>query len=365
MAMWRFANESMDMPNIHISTHQLEPGKRSDFWRTIIQPIYEISSFEGDTSAVLEGEITSYSAGSLSIATTRFNSQRYKRDRKLINLANFEFYLIQLITAGTVLGNFDGRDVKASIGDILIIDLARPVESEAAAGSRITTTIPKEMLNRSMNGRNIHGAVLHADSAATRLISHFLEGALRIANDLSPEEGASTEEALANLIASALKGQSYVLDFTTDSSRSLKETIILYIEQNIANVELSVSKLQERFGISRAHLYRLFEEENGISGFIKDKKLDNVLHTLSKLPQRNVTSKQIAFECGFESTQTLNRLFRERFGMTPKELYQSGRLKQIPGGDNMTLHAYLKKQVLNAVQLINQTAAACEPRIHP
>lgn len=344
------------MPTIYISTNQLEPKSRNDFWRTVIGPIYEISSIERGSPGTLEGEIESRAAGRLSIGRTRFNDQRYKRDKKLIKLANFEFYLVQLITGGTLCGDFDGHNVTATVGDILLIDLARPLESEARAGSRITTTIPKEILNRATDWRNIHGTVLPAAAAATRLIAHFLEGAFRIANDLTPEEGNSTEEALANLIASALNGQITVIDRQSETSRSLKESIIQYIEQHIAASDLSVSSIQDRFGISRAHLYRLFEAENGIAGFIKDKKLDFVLYTLSKNPHRNFTAKQIAFECGFESSQTLNRLFRERFGLTPKELYRAGHLKKLPAGGGLNLHAFLKDQVLNAARIINQAA---------
>jgi AraC-like DNA-binding protein len=109
----------------------------------------------------------------------------------------------------------------------------------------------------------------------------------------------------------------------------------------------------DRFNISRAHLYRLFEPENGVSGFIKEKRLDYALQTLAKSPLRNVATKQIAFQCGFESPEIFNRLFRERFGMTPREMIKTGGLIDMSVADNLVLHQLIRNRVLSAAEAIN------------
>lgn len=350
------------MPQIFLSTDQINRTDRNDFWRSLIRPVYEISSFNDDTNAPLEGTIWSYSKGPLVIGATRFNQQRYQRDKRLIGMGGLDFYLIQLITGGDLKGDFAGTDVNASVGDIVIIDLAYSVRSAATAGRRITTTLPREALNRAVNRRTVHGTVLRAQSATTRLVAHFLKGVLKVAPHLTDEEAADTQEAMINLFSMALRNVeiSTRLHDEASGNYAIKEAIIQYIDQNITSTNLGVGPILERFNISRAHLYRLFEQENGVSGLIKDKRLDLALRALSSSRDQHITSKQLAYQFGFDSPETFNRLFRNRFGIAPREMARSGQAPRISDLVGFNLHNHIRKQVLNAADLINKTTKMSE-----
>lgn len=343
------------MTQLHFSTSNVSPSDRSNFWSSVIRPVYEISSFNGDTNAILEGEIWSCSAGPLTIGATSFNQQRYQRDRRLIGLTDLDFHLVQFITEGTLRGDFDGRDVSAKPGDIVIIDLSRPVKSEVSIGKRITTTIPREALNRVVTWRNIHGTVLSGRAPATRLIAHFLKGVYKIAAELSPKEGAATQDAMIKLFASSLNSLTdpCLFDEGATTNHGLKEAIIQYIEQNLASSSLDVASVQKRFNISRSHLYRLFEPENGVSGFIKGKRLDHVVRELARQQKRSVTAKELAYHYGFDSPEAFSKQFRERFGMSPKEMAQADHLASMKIGRSFDLHRHIRTQVLTAAQIIN------------
>lgn len=348
------------MSKIYLSTSDIAPEARNNFWRTVIRPIYEIASPNGDPSEALQGEILSYSAGPLTIGSTSFSEQSYQRDKHQIDRENSDFYLIQYITSGDLRGDFEGRPVTATTGDIVIIDLTQSLHSHASAGQRITTILARDVLNRSINWRSLHGTVLAADAPSTRLITHFLQGVLNIAPELSAEEGASTQDAIVNLIALALRSSP---DMTASNSGTdavnveMKEQIIRFIENSIASTSLSVALIQKRFNISRAHLYRIFDAENGIASLIKEKRLDFALQTLMKGQYSNITAKQLAHLSGFKSPELLNRLFREKYGMSPKELVKSGELMRFSTKSGFDLHDHMREQVLNAAQIINAASA--------
>ncbi|WP_273793907.1 helix-turn-helix domain-containing protein [Brucella anthropi] len=345
------------MTKLYLSTASIDPSARNDFWSSIIRPIYEISSYDGDTTGLLEGEIWSYSTGPLTIGATSFNQQRYHRDKRLIGLTGLDFHLVQLITVGTLKGDFDGKTVSAIPSDIVIIDLARPVRSEATAGRRITTILPRDAINRAVAWRDIHGTVLPGHAAATRLIAHFLKGVLEVAHQLTPEEGATTQEAMIKLFVASLNNLSAPPRFGDETALNyrLKDAIVQYIEQNLFSYNLSIMSIQKRFNISRTHLYRLFEPENGISGFIKDKRLNLALRDLIGRPKRSVTAKELAYQYGFESAGAFNRLFRERFGMSAKEVIHEGHLTAMSTGSDFDLHSHIRTRVLTAAQTINNT----------
>ncbi len=348
------------MSKIYLSTADLSPEARNDFWRTVIRPIYEIASPNGSASDTLQGEILSYSAGPLTIGSTTFSEQSYQRDKHQIDREKSDFYLIQYITSGDLRGDFDGRPVAAATGDIVIIDLTQSVRSHASAGQRITTILARDVLNRAANWRSLHGIVLANDAPATRLISHFLQGVLNIAPELSAEEGASTQDAIINLIALALRSSPEIAmnSSGTDAvNLDMKEQIIRFIENNIASTSLGIAMIQKRFHISRAHLYRIFDAESGIASFIRNKRLDFALQSLMKGQYSNITAKQLAHLSGFKSPELLNRLFREKFGMSPKELVKSGELARFSAKSGFDLHDHMREQVLNAAQIINAASS--------
>ncbi|KAB2661184.1 helix-turn-helix transcriptional regulator [Brucella tritici] len=138
-------------------------------------------------------------------------------------------------------------------------------------------------------------------------------------------------------------------------NHGLKDAIVQYIEQNLSSYNLSITSIQKRFNISRSHLYRLFEPENGISGFIKDKRLNLALRDLTGQPNRSVTAKELAYQYGFESAGAFNRQFRERFGMSAKEMIHEGHLAPMNVGSDFDLHNHIRTRVLTAAQAINNT----------
>lgn len=347
------------MNRLFLSTAQMHPEFRNEFWRTLIRPIYEISSFDGDTKAPLEGKILSFSTGPLTIGATFHNQQRYQRDKRLIGFGGLDFYMIQMLTGGSLVGDFDGRDVKASLGDIVIIDLARTVRSEATAGRRLTTTLPRQALQKAVGWQNLHGVVLSKDVASTRLITQFLGATLKIASQLTQDEAAAAQQALIHLFAAAIRGlpNNFSAYEASDHSVSLKEMIIAYIDQHALSPQLTVASIQERFHISRAHLYRLFEAENGISGLIKDKRLSAVLRAISRGEFRNSSTKQVAYQSGFETPEAFSRQFRARYGVSPKEMLKSGLAAAQAIGGEFDLHSHLRSQVLAAAGAINKAHA--------
>lgn len=128
----------------------IEDKLRNEFWRAVLKPMYEITSEDDDYQ--FSGSIVARSIGSIQIGATSFNSQNYSRAPKLIAQGGLNQYILQLITGGDLHGDFNGVDVEAKQGDIVIIDLTQTVESQASGGSRITVMIPRDELKRSQAG---------------------------------------------------------------------------------------------------------------------------------------------------------------------------------------------------------------------
>jgi AraC-like DNA-binding protein len=90
------------------------------------------------------------------------------------------------------------------------------------------------------------------------------------------------------------------------------------------------------FGLSRAALYRLFEPDGGLAGYIRERRLHRAFSMLVSPARRHWNMIDFAFECKFGSDATFIRAFRRHFGMTPgevrsqAELVRAGRVAPAP-----------------------------------
>jgi AraC-like DNA-binding protein len=328
---------------IFISTDTVEAHLRNDFLRELVRPLYEVLPGGEDRGAVLEASLEVRRLGPSSIGRTTFNSQRYVRERQTIVRGGCDDYFIQLVTAGPASGLFGRTSISPHVGDIFIVDMAQAYRIHADAGSRITIAVSRALLERIIGRKNLHGVVLKAAWPMTRLLADYLQGLFVAAEKLGEAEAITAQEALFILLSGCLEGQSAAFAEVPYALQPvLRERVLEYIERHIAEPDLTPVRLARRFNVSRTHLYRIFEADGGIATLIREKRLDHAYLQLTapalKTQARFV--KEIAFDCGFASSEQFIRAFKVRFGMTPSEAKANGAIAPVayPSG----LHEYFQ-----------------------
>lgn len=128
----------------------------------------------------------------------------------------------------------------------------------------------------------------------------------------------------------AIKGQLYLMFFTLFSKCTLKEMrrkdskslekmklIITYIEKNYME-KITIEDIANELGLSQSHFMKFFKNTMGTTfiDYLNDYRL-----TLSSrlLVSSDSSILDIAAEAGFENLSYFNRLFKKRFGVTPRE----------------------------------------------
>ncbi len=90
-----------------------------------------------------------------------------------------------------------------------------------------------------------------------------------------------------------------------------------YIHDNIASPNLGVSEIAAYVGASRATLYRTFESLGGIRHYITLVRVEMARSILGAgQPDRNGIA-QVAFACGFSSSNQMIRAFKHHLGVSP------------------------------------------------
>jgi len=98
-----------------------------------------------------------------------------------------------------------------------------------------------------------------------------------------------------------------------------------FITAHLDDPELSVERIAARMGCSPRYIFRAFEaEEMTPSQFIWSTRLARARVALGSVACAGRTISEIAFSLGFSSSAHFSRVFRDRFGISPRDFRRAG-----------------------------------------
>ncbi|SBW16431.1 transcriptional regulator, AraC family [Brucella sp. 10RB9215] len=335
--------------NAFFSTDMVESRFRNDLLRAAMKPMYEIIMDPSDRSYELSGSAKLHASGLITIGTTTFNTQSYARTPKIIAQGGLDFYVLQLLTGGHLLGDFDGTDVAAKPGDIVIIDMAKTLVSRAFKGSRTTVFIPRAELEEVVGGRNLHGLVLSGTRPITRLLFNYIQELNAVVPDLSMDEAIAAQKVMLTFLRTGITGLEEDLTGFLPVNLPMKKRILSFIDQNLSDPLLGPRTIIQNFHVSRSHLYRAFENDGGVAKTIRDKRLDRAFRILAEERDRTVYSKEVAYRCGFNDPAQFASAFKNRFGMSPRDVQASGATLLSLDVDGFSFPKYISQEIAKVV----------------
>ncbi len=120
---------------------------------------------------------------------------------------------------------------------------------------------------------------------------------------------------------SAEKGERCSVQQGTEDGRM--QQVFRYIDENFSG-NISLSVLAEQMYLSPSTLSRLFKKNTGVyfAEYILQMRLD---YARQALLDADDSITRIAVDSGFSNLSTFNRVFKERFGVSPSEYRRAGR----------------------------------------
>src|ERR1700749_3982406 len=100
------------------------------------------------------------------------------------------------------------------------------------------------------------------------------------------------------------------------------------------DAELSLSSLADKLGIHTHELSRIINTaiKKNFYDFVKEYRVRDVVSKMQDPAYDHITLLGIAFEAGFNSKSTFNRIFKQVTGKSPVE-YKAGLKKEFPSRD--------------------------------
>lgn len=299
-------------------TGKVEAKERLDYWSTNVlcrMSISGIGAKSGFFGRLLRaqghlGEFWDHTSDAIRVERS---SQRCTSD------GGDEIY-VGLLVDGPSRINQNGNDRTLAAGNLYVTDFARPVRAEWSPHREIAIVIPRERVTAVAGRRAIMlgGTRLDQHGLAELLASHMALTARRM-RSMSLTERKAAIDAAVDLACALLRT-------AADNAGELLPNDILavariIIDQRHTDTELSPAHIAAAVGCSRSELYRAFAgQPESVAASIWAARLDRARSMLALRPALDLSIGQISARCGFLDPSTFNRMFRNRYGMTPSEM---------------------------------------------
>jgi AraC-like DNA-binding protein len=248
------------------------------------------------------------------------NADHIERTLQDTRLDGREHYFALLQVAGDATMSQNDQTVQLAVGDVAIVDSARPViyVPHTDNAQWVSLQLPRRSLTSHL-GFEPRGGVCASDGApARRLLHHVVRDALGGDEPLSPRS-----ESYMHLAVYDLLGALFAPSDPGQGSRStdkLFARVCDVMRERFADPDFGPFDVAVETGISLRYVQKLFTERGTTcTQFLYSLRLDRAAQLLER---RAVLGKaqplsEIAYACGYSDYTHFARNFRRRFGFSP------------------------------------------------
>lgn len=246
-------------------------------------------------------------------------------DRRTRHVRHVDRDMVEVVVPvrGRMLVEQGGRQACLEPGDLTLIDLSRPCRWSGATTRVAAVVFPRELLPLHPDGLDALTAVhIPGDRGPGALASTVARSLPRHLDDLDGPSAARLGTAVLDMITTTVAA---CLDRPGEvpaptRQRALLAQIHAFIEQHLADPDLSPGVVAAANHISVRYLHRLFETEQvTVAERIRTRRLERCLRDLLDPLHAAEPVRAIAARWGFRDPAHFSHLFRQTYGDTPSE----------------------------------------------
>lgn len=175
---------------------------------------------------------------------------------------------------------------------------------------------------------------LRASAGLTGFFSRLLVYLAETLEDISPEELRPIELALTELLISCLGGEkaAFGIGGAAAAKASRMRSICQTIEVLLSDPDLNIKAIASEHGISIRYLQKLFKETGtSFSNYVRGRRLERSKNDLINPLYEALSISEICFRWGFNGEAHFSRVFRKKYGSSPREFRRREKLNYADG----------------------------------
>lgn len=307
-----------------VSTAGVAPRKRVEFWNAAVSGSIREAVADPVDPVTFGGVLRRFDLGAVRFAQISGGASEVTCPRS--SQGNF---LLQLVLSGAIECQYDRTRRFVTEGDFWLHDVsARSRLLLRKPASILTLRIPRQtMLQYMACPEAVSSVVISSQSATGGFVSRFLrEFWSSCDNEQFSDSAPRFVHITLQMITSAFTDLPEArVDGTCLTARH-RVRIQNYIEAHITEPDLTPRSIATALGMTPGYLHRLFSggsEGESLARYILSRRLDECYRALSDRMQAGRSVTAIAMAYGFNSLQHFSKVFRERYGMTPRDVQQA------------------------------------------
>ena len=240
-------------------------------------------------------------------------------------------FFLMMPLQGSVKVTHYGRQTVLDAGDFVLCDGTAPgrIEFDEPNTSFHLVLSPADLKCRLPTPENLCGLKTSREGQFGAVVGSMLDDVWRQVERGFPQElGLTIAKNLLDVIATAYTLQHGKRFSESPSISARRVHIKRFIEARLRDPSLSAAFVADYFGVSTRYVSMVFEKEyEPVSAYILRRRLEECAHQLTSRIWEAYSVTDIAREWCFVNRAHFSRVFKKRFGVSPRE-YR--RLKQPP-----------------------------------
>jgi AraC-like DNA-binding protein len=308
---------------VSFSTAGIDPRHKLTCWNERASESFSPLVSDPVDIRTFNGSIARTAIGDLTLADVYSEAQVVRHSRVHVTRTRSPLFFLHLQLEGESISRQDGRDAHLQPGDFTLCDSTRHYDIIFPGTNRMLVLgIPDTQLRRQIASPECMVAIpMQASLGVRGLFSRFLRSYwTECRRDLDDSSAGRVTTAIMDLLGAAYADVPSPRSGRTSLATAHRLRIVSYIEAHLHDPELTPTRIAAACRMTPRYLYHLSSgQEETVARYILRRRLDACARALVSDARRGHTITEIAFDHGFNSPTHFGRVFRAKFGLTPRE----------------------------------------------
>ena len=304
------------------TTEGIRPSEQFNYWRDAVCGAFVPLEPEG-CDGQFNGRIESIEGQSLTVSSVAADGHPVFLTPRGVNKQSDTCFFANLLVYGSINVEQFGRQGMVNTGDLYLLDTASPFSVTFTSPFKILCVTLEETVLRPRlgSGGQPMNTILRGDRGTGRLTAQYIQNILA-----SDPEAVLDIEDLASVHLASLIGRAAVAKSDDDRhgpgsaarNHLSMERIRTFIDAHLAEPSLSAVSVSEALNMSRSHLYAVMADAGEtFSNYVRVRRLEECRKNIQTMPTKTIA--EIAYGWGFQDQSSFTRMFKNRFGVTPRQ----------------------------------------------
>jgi AraC-like DNA-binding protein len=326
---WRFPmfTGAADFVSYRFSTRELPERMRIPLWRENFGRGIVHVDIEPLSDDPFQAEATLQAIRGLRTLALTGSSMRFKRSQTSIVDGDDSIGIIVCSPGRSHLSQ-RGQEIELRAGDAIAILHSEPATVTYVEGLQFGLAVPRDALTQRLT--NVDSLTMRPISHRTealRLLMTYLKSAFKESALAAPKLRDTVVTHIHDLVALAVGECAPLGESSASAVVAARHSAVLdHIATHFQDPGLNLEMVARRQGISPRYVQRLMTSSgSSFTERVNELRLQRAFELLTEPHTGTQRISDIALEVGFSDVSHFNRLFRARFGNSPRGVRTAGR----------------------------------------